>query len=361
MGLIKASLLSIMVDMESEEDAKKRLGPYYIPIWEGCAPGISKAIKDFREHWKPYSMSSKPYSIVRLIHELLDPAISAYLATLPARYSAYFPGAGTGTEFSEILRLIGFDAMVRVQRQLLNQFIKTGDQQTTRDQRFVASFESLIGLVNDCGRKRPLTSTAVKGVSLNAERKCSFCAFCGNLSEFAAFMATVAEEKINDVELENRKKLELSHQYCNRHRPKLSNGEWNPIYRQAKRTLHQFEIELARLSRQSARPSAPQAAASGDQLVDSYYYRYLLRKGIQPADKAVLRNLARLIVDNKLSDTKKKILVLLHSGFNQSAIANQLQGNEQKKMTRQAVSKALASIPDVFDLRKPNRHWRIQI
>ena len=133
-----------------------------------------------------------------------------------------------------------------------------------------------------------------------------FCDLCGNLSEFSAFIAIVAEEKVNDVELENRKKLELSHQYCNRHRPKLPNGEWNPVYRKAKRSLSQFEVEVARLSCQCARPSSPQAAASGDPLVDSYYYRYLLHKGVQPADKAALRNLARLMVDNKLSDTKKK-------------------------------------------------------
>ena len=354
---MEAYLLSIMVDMESEEDAQKRLGPYYIAIWQGCAPGVSQAIRDFRERWKPYSISSRRYPIWRLIHEVVDPAVSAYLATLPARYSGYVPGAGTGIGFSAIIRLVGFDAMVRVQRQLLRQFIKTEDKQTARDQRFVAAFESLIDLVSDCGRKRPKTSTAVRGVSLNAERKHGFCDFCGNLSEFSAFMANVAEEKVNDVELENRKKLELSHQYCNRHRPKLPNGEWNPVYRQAKRSLSQFEVEVARLSRQCARPSSPQAAASGDPLVDSYYYRYLLHKGVQPADKAALRNLARLMVDKKLSDTKKRMLVLLHSGFNQSVIASKLQGHGQKPLTRQAVSKALASISEVFDLRKPNRHF----
>lgn len=346
-----------MVDMETEEQARDRLGPHYIPVWKGCDPTISQAIKDFRERWKPYSTSSRRYPIGRLIQEMIDPAVAAYMAALPARYSGHVPGAGAGVGFSEIIRLVGFDAMTRTQRQLLRQFIKTEDKQNARDRRFVATLESLIDLVCDCASKRPKTSTAAKGVSLNAQRKHGFCDLCGNLTEFSAFMATVAEQQVNDVEIENHKKLELSHQYCERHRPKLANGEWNPAYRQARRSLRQFEIELARLSRQCAQPSASQAAASGDPLVDSYYHRYLLRKGILPADKAVLRNLARLMVDKKLSDAKKKLLVLLHSGFNQSEIATKLQGNGQQPLTRQAVSKALASIPEIFDLRKPHKHF----
>ena len=80
-----------MVDMENEEHVKKRLGRYYIPIWEGCAPSVSQAIKDFRERWKPYSTSSRRYPIRRLIQEVIDPAVAAYMATLPVRYSGYVP------------------------------------------------------------------------------------------------------------------------------------------------------------------------------------------------------------------------------------------------------------------------------
>lgn len=294
-----------MVDMETEEQARKRLGSNYISIWDGCAPIVSQAIKQFRERWAPYSASSRRYPIVRLIEELVDPAVAAYMATLPQHYLGHVPGAGTGVGLSGIIRLTGLDAMVRVQRHLLRQFINTVDRQTARDQCFVATLESLIVLIWDCACKRPKSSTAAKGVNLNAQRKYGFCEFCGNLTEFSAFMTKVDEQQVNDAELENRKKLELSHQYCENHRPKLTSGEWNPVYRQVKRSLAQFEIELGRLSRQCAKPSSPYAAESGDPLVDSYFYRYLLRKAIQPADKAELRNLARLMVDKRLSDTKK--------------------------------------------------------
>lgn len=340
-----------MVDMENEEHAKKRLGRYYIPIWEGCDPTVSQSIKDFRERWKPYSTSSRRYPIGRLIQEVIDPAVAAYMATLPVRYSGYVPGAGTGVGFSAIIGLVGLDAMVRVQRQLLRQFIKTEDRQTPRDRRFTATIEALIELVCCCASKRPQTSAPAQGVSLNAQRKHGFCDFCGELTEFSAFMANVAEQQVNDAELENRKKLELSHQYCEGHRPKLTNGEWNPAYRQAKRSLAQFELELARLSQQCAKPATPQVK-SGDQLVDGYFLHYVMRQTLQPADKAELRNQARLMVDSKLSDRKKQILMLQWSGLNQSEIARRL------CIERQSVSKALASIPAMFHLKKKKRPIR---
>ncbi|QBR40226.1 LuxR family transcriptional regulator [Kerstersia gyiorum] len=325
-----------MVDMKNEPK---------IVIWENCDPCTSEALKQFEERWQPYSVSSRRYPIIRLIEEVIDPAVTAYMAALPASYSGYIPGAGTGVAFSAIIRLVGFEAMVRVQRQLLRQFIKTEDKQTPRDQRFVATLESLVGLVWDCACKRPKKSASTSGVNLNSQRKHGFCDFCGKLTEFASFMATVADEQINDAELEDHRKLELSHQFCAEHRPKLANGEWNPAYRQAKRSHMHFNLELARLNRQCARRSTPQAA-SGDPLVDSYFYHYMLAQTVQPADKAELRNQARLMADSKLSDRKKQMLVLQHSGFNQSEIARRL------GIGRQAVSKALALIPNAFHLKK---------
>lgn len=319
-----------------------------ITIWDGCDPSISKAIGQFQDRWRPYSIASRRYPIVRLIQEIIDPAVAIYMATLPARYSSFVSGVGAGMDFSETIRLVGLDTMIRLQRQLLRHFIKTVDRQESRDQRFVATIESLTGLVWDCACKRPKKSTFTTGVNLNAQRKHGFCDLCGELTEFAAFMATVSDEHVNDAEMEDRKKLELSHQYCTGHRPLLANGERNPAYRQARRSLAQFDLELDRLNRQCAKRAMPQAA-SGDSLVDRYFYRYLLGQTIQPADKAELRNQARLMVDSKLSDRKKQILILQWDGLNQAEIAREL------GIERQAVSKALkslASIPKMLQLKE---------
>lgn len=321
-----------------------------IVIWENCDHHISAAIRQFEELWLPYSVSSRRYPILRLIKEVLDPAVNSYIKTLSANYTGYLPGAAVGVPFSEIVRLVGLEAMVRMQHQLLRQFIKTEDQQTARDLCFVATLESLIGLVGCCACKFPKRSTSKTGVNLNNQRKHGFCELCGNMTEFATFMATVEENRINNTELEDHKKLELSHQYCTEHRPKLVTGEWNPLYRQAKRSLAKFNIELARLTNQCTNRSRPNAL-SGNDLIDKYFFQLMLKLILQPADEAELRNLARRMVDSKLSDAKKKMLILKQLGFNQTEIGMRVLNAKQQPITRQSVSKALASIRFEFLLK----------
>lgn len=311
-----------------------------IAVWEGCDPTVSEGIELFQDRWRPYSASSRRYPIVRLIQELIDPAVVSYTAPLPSRYLGHVPGAGTGVAFSEIIRLIGLDAMVRVQRQLLRAFVLTEDKQTARDRRFVATLESLIELVSACACKRPVKSK-VRDTRLNGERPQGFCRFCGSLAELTSFAGGNDDPKADDPE----EKLRLSSLYCLDHRPKLPSGAWNPTYRQARRSLAQFDLELTRLNQQCARPAVPQVT-SGDQLVDSYIYHYVAGQTLQPADKVELRNQARLMVDSKLSDRKKQMLMLQWSGFNQSEIARKL------GIERQAVSKALASIHPMFRLKQ---------
>ena len=326
-----------MVDMKNDPT---------IVIWEGCDPTVSEAIEQFEDRWRPYSASSRRYPIVGLIQELIDPAVAAYTATLPQRYLGHIPGAGTGVGLSGIIRLVGLDAMVRMQRQLLRQFIKTEDRQTPRDRRFVATLESLIGLVWDCACKRPVKSK-VRDTRLNGERLQGFCRFCGSLAELTSFAGGSDDPKADDPE----EKLRLSSLYCLDHRPKLPSGAWNPVYRQARRSLAQFDLELARLNQQCAKPATAQVK-SGDQLVDSYFFHYVAGQTLQPADKAELRKQARLMVDSKLSDRKKQMLMLQWSGLNQSEIARKL------GIERQAVSKALAAIPAMFRLSTKPRSRR---
>ena len=326
-----------MVDMKNDPT---------IVIWEGCDPTVSEAIEQFEDRWRPYSASSRRYPIVGLIQELIDPAVAAYTATLPQRYLGHIPGAGTGVSFSGIIRLVGLDAMVRMQRQLLRQFIKTEDRQTPKDRRFVATLESLIGLVWDCACKRP-TKSKVRDTRLNGERLQGFCRFCGSLAELTSFAGGSDDPKADDPE----EKLRLSSLYCLDHRPKLPSGAWNPVYRQARRSLAQFDLELARLNQQCAKPATAQVK-SGDQLVDSYFFHYVAGQTLQPADKAELRSQARLMVDSKLSDRKKQMLMLQWSGLNQSEIARKL------GIERQAVSKALAAIPAMFHLSTKPRSRR---
>ncbi|UVM45659.1 LuxR family transcriptional regulator [Pseudomonas brassicacearum] len=315
-----------MVDMKKQST---------IAIWEGCDATISEAIEQFGDRWSGYSTASKRYPITRLVEELIDPAVAAYAKEIPARYQGHIPGAGTGVAFSAIMKLVGFPAMIRLQRQLLRAFVLTHDQQSKKDRCFIATLETLIELVMACKRKKP-SSKDVGG--LNNQRLKGFCRFCGSQAELASF-ATGEGQRDPDEH------LRLSNLYCTTHRPKTHDGSWNPAYRQAKRAVAQFDLELARLSRQCAIRAEPKAK-SGDELVDAYIFRYMLSRTLHLADEAELRNLARLMVDVKLTDRRKQILVLQKFGFNQSEIARRLE------IERQAVSKALRSIPDCFRLSK---------
>ncbi|MGU1523742.1 LuxR family transcriptional regulator [Pseudomonas aeruginosa] len=313
-------------------DMKK---PSTIAIWEGCDASLTEALHRFLDRWEPYSTASKRYPIVRLVEELIDPAVAAYAETLPSRYQGHIPGAGTNVAFSAIMQLVGVAAMVRLQRQLLRAFVLTHDKQSGDDRCFIATLETLIELVLACKRKQP--SNKDMG-GLNGQRLKGFCRFCGARAELASFAEGEGERDVDEH-------LRLSNLYCTTHRPKSPEGRWNPAYRQAMRSVAQYDLELARLSRQCAIRAEPKAK-SGDELVDAYIFRYMLSQTLHLADEAELRNLARLMVDVKLTDRRKQILVLQKFGFNQSEIARRLE------IERQAVSKALRSIPDCFRLSK---------
>lgn len=319
---------------------------HLVGAWDGCDSDVATAIDQFRDRWGPYSTSSRRYPIIRLIEELIDPALAAYMAKIPAHYLNYVPGVGAGTSFSEIIRLVGFDAMTRLQKELLRKFLRVMEPKRARDRSFVATLESLIDLVWSCAGKQPKRSK-VRDSFLNGERAKGFCRLCGSLAELTSFAGGDDDPKVDDSE----ETLRLSTLYCLDHRPKLSDGSWNPAYRKAKRSQVQFDLELERLSRQSANLGRPQAR-SGDPLVDAYILQYVGgHTMLQPADKAELRNLARLMVDSQLSDRKKQMLMLLRSGQNQSEIARRL------AIERQAVSKALVSIPAVFRLDKSGKRF----
>lgn len=316
-----------------------------ITPWEGCDLTVAAAIKVFVERCSPYSTFSRRYPILRLIQDVIDPAVAAYKNSLPLSHKDYIPGRGM--EFSELLKNVGFNVVVRAQRLLLRQFILTSDSQKSLDKCFIATIESLIELVSECASKRPKKSSPAKGVTINSQRKLGFCEFCGNQTEFSKFISEISECIASDNEFLFHEKLVFSHRYCSNHRPRLTNGQWNPLYRKGKRSLEQFNQELLRLRRQCAKPNKANAS-SGNVLVDYYFLKWMLDKNLTPVDIVDLRNIARFMTDSKLSDTKKKILALIHQGFNQSEVAQILTNNYNLPMTRQAVFKALTSLRKDF-------------
>lgn len=77
-------------------------------------------------------------------------------------------------------------------------------------------------------------------------------------------------------------------------------------------------------------------------MVDGYIYHYVRKHCLRPGDEAELRDHARWMADEKLSDRKKQMVMLQRYGASQSEIARRL------GIERQAVFKALAAIPSEF-------------
>ncbi|MEJ7139369.1 helix-turn-helix domain-containing protein [Amphibiibacter pelophylacis] len=320
--------------METEDHIKTRLGRHYISIWNGCAPSVADAIKEFRERWAPYSVSSRRYSIFDLLGNLIDPAINEYIESLPPKYKNYL-------NFStRLIREVGFDVMLLSQRHCLRQFLAIESTLTHNDTQFIATVESLIELIFCCRAKRPKRSKPPgdKQRLLNTQRPQGFCRFCGSLTELASLI------KHGNWPQGDQEKLRLSHRYCAEHRPVFSDGTQNPAYRRAMRSIDHFDTELLRLGRQNANLKRLQAQ-SGNQAVDCYIHSQVTQKFLEiPADLDELRNQARWIADNRLTDRKKIILTMTALGHNQSQVAKAL------GISRQAISKALATIPDAFRL-----------
>ncbi|WP_272664772.1 transcriptional regulator [Providencia sp. PROV174] len=384
--------------MELKFDIQKRLGKFYIPIWAGCDKSVAAAITMFREQWHSYSQVSKSHNITRLIKELVDPAVSEYLSRLPANYLRYSPIAPAKLTYSDLIKMRGFRYCSDCIGDYLRPFVEHSTY-TEPDKLFIATQETLKSLFSHCKAKRPKRSRLAPDIYFNTERGKGLCRLCGNPTEFSSFITNWDNDGfIEDAEEKYglKKGPDLSHKYCAHHKPQLKDGSWNPAYKQAIRSSKQFELEVLRLCRQIANPERLNAM-SGDDLIDEYFYYYLQDKTISdtqahacfdyikntfsnpivvdektyeklvnivnnmtnvgvslgPDDIDKIRNIARKMVNSRLSDNKKRMLVLSKKGFNQREITEIISSLTGKKLSHQAVSKAIKSVCTVFQLNTP--------
>lgn len=384
--------------MELEFDIQKRLGKFYIPIWAGCDKSVAAAITMFREQWHSYSQVSKSHNIVRLIKELVDPAVSEYLNSLPDNYLRYSPIASAKLTYSDLIKMRGFRYCSDCIGDYLRPFVEHSTY-TEPDKLFIATQETLKSLFFHCKAKRPKRSRLAPDIYFNTERGKGLCRLCGNPTEFSLFITNWDNDGfIEDAEEKYglKKGPDLSHKYCAHHKPQLKDGSWNPAYKQAIRSSKQFELEVLRLCRQIANPERLNAM-SGDDLIDEYFYYYLQDKTISdtqahacfdyikntfsnpivvdektyeklvnivnnmtnvgvslgPDDIDKIRNIARKMVNSRLSDNKKRMLVLSKKGFNQREITEIISSLTGKKLSHQAVSKAIKSVCTAFQLNTP--------
>jgi hypothetical protein len=311
---------------------------FKVATFSGCHPIILSAIGTFNSTSEPYSISSRRYSIYRLIQDVIDPAIHIYIDSLPKNHDCFsvgVTGLTTDDSISVLCKTCGFEAIERSMREGLRRYIKTHCGET--DWVFVSTVDSLISLVVACASKRSKKKISRNHEPININRKGRpWCEFCGNKTELAEYLDSTDTQVDEGVALSSR--------YCSEHKPLSHNGTtWNSAYKRGARAKVQFEVELSRLTRQACKLSAPQSK-TGDSLVDHYIWRFVAQKGLYPDEKIELRNYARKMVDRKLTDQKKRILMLLSLGESQVDIARRL------GLSRQGVSKAVGSVPIEYRL-----------
>jgi hypothetical protein len=354
-----------------------------ISTWPGCDPQVANAIAAFSQAWGPYSAQSRRYSIFRLLKEKIDPAWQGLLARFPmvtnsvlktawVRYElfrsraettvdsdgnlietsdkAHSPALSDG-EFPDFksLSLIGQQYGFNALDRFIYFAIRSSpayDGTTASDIMLTASLDSLRNLALACRAKKPKRESHGK---VNTLRGAEICRLCSQPTELSVHLSqdTWPKEDVND-------NLRLSSLYCCEHRPKKAfSNAVRADYLRAKRKQGAFDQELERLDRQSWAGTAAAYAKSGNPAVDEYIRLLSVHRSLtyeqQPPDRidtleTRLRWEARMLVNNHISDRKKEIIALLYSGMNQSAVARQL------GIERQAISKALHSVPQEYRL-----------
>ena len=350
---------------------KPKAEPETINIWPGCDASLAVAITEFSKKWKAYSPESRSHSIFRLMRELIDPAWNDLQMRFPSldsiamdrAWRKYQPAALKITRVVNdnlnlpILNASPCAAKINGQYVLSAFALHYGFPALEEFFRLVAremygpdhikpphvSFDCLRVLAQACRNKKSkkkMWDDGDEGGSINIRRadRRPVCRFCGEKTEIIAYCdgAVWSKNKSNN--------FGLSRLYCSAHRPKAPGSELvRANYFKAKRSESKFDLELGRLERQVIGARQMPWARSGDELVDRYILRFVEHHlyGLLDSDSK-LRDEARKMVDQKITDRKKKIVMLLASGLNQSQAAQSL------GITRQTVSKDLQSITDAY-------------
>ena len=246
---------------------------------------------------------------------------------------------------------------------------------------------------------------AYADIKINARRKQTYCELCGQRNELAEHLYRFDNNLLDpddqqEADDKQKTKLQLSHRYCAHHRPRNKDGRtWNPVYKSALQSKEQFGKELRRLQLHVAgameyKPVLDDKelkSLSAEELIDRYFYLFLEGKTVTPEhaqayfdnvkhnfkfpielegetkrlideaavrltgagtllgadDEGKLRGIARHMVDSRLTDRKKQILVL-KQGLNHTQISERLTEIEGKTISPQTTSKILRAIDHRF-------------
>lgn len=356
-----------------------------ITIWTGCNPQLANSISAFLQAWEPYSAQSRRYSIFRLLHDLIDPAWNSFCERHSDLNIDRLDAAWANFQWEQFRNLApdniecetAEDKLVRWKKAFIPCIGKTNNSYSislltkhhdfnaadsflrkiikyTNDGEVIKSVDSMRYLLHACREKKPKKHTLSGRKPLNILLAKVACRVCGKKPELTEYLEEnihLAEDDVKnkDKQLKNRRPP-ISALYCSDHRPNDPiTGGVRKEYLKTKRNLPAFDRELDRIERQSMAGTAATYANSGNSLVDDFILRLVVQRCLTYEQQSLdqldtigmrLRGEARELIDKKISDRKKEIVMLLSSGLNQSETALRLGFKN-----RQSVSKYLQSIP----------------
>lgn len=338
-----------------------------IEIWTGCDPKIEEAIIALSMEWRPHTLQSRRYPILKLLRELIDPAwidlchrtpamsrevllhawLKTRLSTMMDTTPRISPGLTETSLLSAIAKGLGIAALVKFIDEVARAAMKRCSG--TDFDNLAPTLDSLRELALRCQSKTSKPKSFGKFGKVPLLHGMITCRACEKPTTLSARLSTAGDASTEaDVP-------RLSSTYCRDHSPNKKSVTWSK-YKKVRRSQQTFETELERLELQSWERPATSRAKSGNPLLDEFFQQLSRCEGLTidaecgastRADlETRLRKEARRLVDQRMTDRKKEMVALLSAGMNPPTVAKYL------GLSRQAVSKALPSIhPDYrFDL-----------
>jgi len=310
-----------------------------LPLWANCAPQVSTSIKRVSRQWEPFSADGSKRDILQIAIRELDPAIKHYAAQFPRDHIIRHlkpPGFYSIDGLCEIGQSIGLIKLSGQIREISETYIRHTPNW---------NFSDKLGDTLQClwHTLEELDLYAQSGPHPHSEenKRGTLCRLCGEFTEQSNYQNQKQWPAIDHLDSKSGT-LKLSAHYCQSHRTAIGRKH-EAEHKSAKRKEEAFEIELRRLRFFTCHSRVPANEDMNPTLV-RFFNLHQAESELSLLDRRELRNLARDLVDTKMNDQKKMIVAMLTQGKSKSEIA------AEQGLTRQAIHKAIKSIPERFRL-----------
>lgn len=303
-----------------------------------CYPAVSAAVLELSTALEADPSNTRERVLFARLQRTVDVALYDYRSELIARgqlrsrcaflhFSRYL--RRFGWQWTES-RLLGLHRLLRRSRAMEDCVAIEQDLVEALD-----TIDTLRSLVNSLSSYRPKASF-VQGVNVRRTTWDRFCRFCDQPTEQQAFR----EGDDSPIQRAGSRRT-LSPTLCCTHSSRREDGSHSSDYRRWLRNEAVLNHEIQELRWASVRRGARESSRDSLMLY-AFRRRIVDLKNLHLYDEVELANEARALVKHGMTDRKKILVILLSIGLNPCRLAAEL------SISKQAVYKAIASLPDVY-------------